>query len=96
MARSATTSQCDSGTAFFSAMDDHVCSTLARVNAEVSWTRSTRRSRKPCLARSRGAAPSAVVLSRSSSSAPEEASEHTRCPSTVTSAERSAYASPSR
>ena len=96
MARSATTSQCDRGTAFFSAIAAQVCSTRARVNADTSCTRSTRRSRKPCFARSSGVEASDVDRSRSSVNDPEEASEHTRWPSTVTSADRSEYASPSR
>ena len=96
MPRSATTSQCESGTAFFSAMSAQVCRTLARVNALTSCTRSTSRSRNPCLARSSGALASDVVLSWSLSRAPEETSEHTRCPRTVTSEDLSEYASPSR
>ena len=44
-----------------------------------------------CLARSSGAAPSAVLRSRSPAPPP---SEQIRCPSTVTIAERSEYASP--
>ena len=96
IARSATTSQWLSGTAFFSAIADQVCNTRARVNAEMSCTLSTSKSRNPCFALNNGAVESAVLRSRSSFKDPDAASEHTKCPNTVTNALRNEYASPSK
>ena len=73
------------------------CNTRARVNALTSCTRSTSKSRNPCFALNKGALVSPdVLLSRSWFRDPEEDSAQTNTPSTVTSALRSEYASPSR